>query len=271
MFQEGNGLAAPVLAERILAAEDELLVSGCRELPTAWARLLVAPNHPAIYDVNCIRRARGSFSIAELEEAFARVMAESGCRHRRVASREEATIRRLDAYLLPRSFSRQVCVAMAHIDGSIAPPMPRGLEMVLVDPADRRLIEGVRACQDQVRREEPWYSPEVSRQMDELALRQVHHGGAEFLAAVTRRAEVVGSLLLRRADGLGFVADVGTVPSRRGRGIASALVAAATSLSLSNGCAAVGLTARRDDAPRRIYERLGYTVVGETVDWLGGP
>ena len=271
MIQEGSRLTPPELAEQILAAEDELLVSGCREVTTPWGRLLVDSHHPSIYDVNCIRDARGPFTVAELEEAFTRVMAESGCRHRRVASRDEATIRRLDASLLGRSFSRQVCVAMAHLGEVRAPPVPRGLDLVLVDPADERLVEGVCACQDQVRREEPWYSREVSRQMDDLALRQVHRGGAEFLAAVTRRGEVVGSLLLRRAHGLGFVAAVGTVPSHRGRGVASALVAAATSLSLGDGCVAAGLTARRDDAPRRIYERLGYAVVGETVDWLRGP
>lgn len=270
MIQEGSRLTPLELAELILAAEDELLVSGCRELPTSWGRLLVDPSHPSIYDVNCIRDVRGPFSVHDLEDGFARVMAESGCRHRRVASRDEATIRRLDGYLLARSFSRQVCVAMAHLGEVKAPPVPRGIELVLVDPTDETLVEGVAACQDLVRREEPWYSRDVSRQMDDLALRQVRRGGAEFLAAVTRRGEVVGSLLLRRAHRLGFIADVGTVPAQRGRGIASALVAAATSLAQGSGCVVVGLTARRDDDPRRIYERLGYLVVGETVDWLRG-
>jgi GNAT superfamily N-acetyltransferase len=271
MIQEGSRHSTEELAELILAAEDELLVAGCREVPLPWGRLLVDPSHPSIYDVNCIRDARGGFTTVELEAGFARVMAESGCRHRRVASREPATVLRLDAYLLPRSFSRQICVAMAHL-GEVRPtPVPRGLELVLVDSDDDRLVDGVCACQDLVRREEPWYSREVSRQMDDLALRQVRRGGAEFLAAVTRRDEVVGSLLLRRAHGLGFIADVGTVPAERGRGVASALVAAATSLAHGADCLAVGLTARRDDDPRRIYERLGYRVVGETVDWLRGP
>lgn len=269
MIQEGHRLAPAELAERILFAEDELLASGCSEEATSWSRLLVDPAHPSIYDVNCIRDARGPFTRAELEAAFLRVMAASGCRHRRVASRDPATIRRLDGYLLGEGFSRQVCVGMALRGEVPAPPVPSGLDLVLVDPRDGRLVEGVAACQDLVRREEAWYSREVSRQMDDLAFRQVR-GGAELFAAVSRRGEVVGSLLLRRADGIGFIADVGTIPSLRGRGIASALVAAASAYSLASGCLAVGLTARRDDAPRRIYERLGYAVVGETVDWLRG-
>lgn len=269
MIQEGSHLDTPELAETILAAEDELLASACTEVTTAWGRILIDAAHPSIYDVNCIRDARGPFTPAELEAAFARVMAESGCRHRRVASRDPATVRRLDGYLLGLNFTRQVCVAMLHRGTVPAPRIPRGLELVLVDPRDRRLVDGVGACQDLVRREEPWYSREVSRQMDDLALRQVRAGG-EFFAAVTRRGEVVGSLLLRRSRGIGFIADVGTIPSMRGRGVASALVAAATSFSLGEDCVAVGLTARRDDAPRRIYERLGYVVVGEAVDWLRG-
>jgi GNAT superfamily N-acetyltransferase len=105
--------------------------------------------------------------------------------------------------------------------------------------------------------------------MDALALRQVRRGG-EWFAAITRRGEVIGSLLLRRDRGVGFIADVGTAPAWRRRGIAPALVAAASAWSQGHGCALVGLTARRDEAPRRIYEDLGFRVVGETVDWLRG-
>ena len=67
---------------------------------------------------------------------------------------------------------------------------------------------------------------------------------------------------------LGFIADVGTDPAWRRQGIASGLVAAASSLAQERGCTQVALTARRDDKPRDLYARLGFEVVGESVDWL---
>jgi ribosomal protein S18 acetylase RimI-like enzyme len=47
-------------------------------------------------------------------------------------------------------------------------------------------------------------------------------------------------------------------------------VAAAAELARERGCRVVGLTARRDDRPRRLYERLGFQLVGESIDYLRG-
>ncbi len=270
MIREGERLpAADELAEAIFAAEDELLSIGCggRRLP--FGRLLVDRDHPAIYDVNCLRDVRGTPSLAELDAAFDEAL-EAGCRHRRAAARDPRTVRWLDQLLLPRTYTRQVCLAMAHLGPTPAKPVPRGTELVLVDPDDEMLVRAVEYAQDRVRREEAWYSADVSRQMDELALRQVREGGANLVAAVSKDGEVYGSLLLLRTGDVGFIADVGTAPGHRRRGIASALVAAAVALSRGWGSDVVGLTARRDDRPRRLYERLGFVAVGESVDWLRG-
>lgn len=259
------------IAEMIFRAEDELLSVGCRISVTPFAQVLRDPSLPLIYDVNGLRDVRGRPTLDQLRRACDAPGSGVG-RHLRLVARDPATVRHLDALLLPLGFSRQVCVAMA-LEGPVpSPPIPQGLELLLVDPEDEVLLQAVSVGQDQVRREEPWYGVEVSRQMDVLALRQMRVGGAEFLAAVAPGGDVVGSLLLRCSAGVGFIADVGTVPRERRRGVASALVAAASAVCRDRGCATVGLTARRDGNPRRIYGALGFVPVGESVDWLrAGP
>lgn len=257
---------AEALAEKILHAEDELLAIGCEQTPAPFARVLRDRSLPLIYDVNGLRDVRGTPSFQELAQVAG--VAGGRSHHWRLVARDPATVRHLDSLLLPRGFMRQVCVAMA-LRGEPQPsPLPSGIELALVAPEDSTLLRGISASQDLVRREEIWYGAEVSRQMDALALRQMREGGAEFLAARNDGGTVVGSLLLRCSGGVGFIADVGTSPAFRRRGIASALVTAAASVARSRGIRTVGLTARREGAPRRIYADLGFEVVGESIDWL---
>lgn len=265
-----RSLSSAEVTEAVFGAEDELLALGCLRIRLSFAEGLADPDHPSIYDVNSLRNVRGNPGWSQLEAGFARVIAATGGRHRRLISRDPATIRYLDELLLPRSFSRHACVAMAL---EMAPPdlrLPRGLSVAVVGVEDAVLLQAVNRCQDQVRRDEPWYAPDVSRQMDEMALRQMKEGGAQFIAALDRREQVAGALLLFCQGGTGFIADVGTPPVWRRQGIASALVAAASTLAFQRGCSLVGLTARRDDQPRHLYAQLGFRVVGESIDWLRG-
>ncbi len=259
------------VAEAIFAVEDELLALGCRREHLSFGDALIDAVHPSIYDVNTLRAVWGQPSWADVEHGFARIKKGSGCRHRRLVARDPDTVRHLDSLLLARGFTRQVCVAMALRGRAPARHLPENLTLHLVDASDPRMLAAVAHCQDRVRREEPWYSPDVSVQMDEMAERQLREGNAEFLAAVDAAGMVASALLLFCRDGIGFIADVGTAPSFRRAGLATALVAAASSLAQGRGCSLVGLTARRDDRPRHLYARLGFEVVGESVDWLRGP
>ena len=269
------GMLAPAwsageLAETIFAVEDDLLGLGCRRERLSFGEATIDAAHPSIYDVNSLRAVRGKPTWLELESGFSLIQRGSGCRHRRAVGRDPATVRHLDELLLPRSFQRQVCVSMALTGPAPWRPVPEELLVHVVGADDTSLLEAVARCQDRVRRDEPWYAPDVSAQMDEMAERQMREGGAQFVAAVDRWGTVAGALLLYCSGGCGFIADVGTPPQMRRKGIASALVAAAAAVARERGCTVVGLTARRDDRPRHLYARLGFEVVGESVDWLRG-
>jgi predicted GNAT family acetyltransferase len=70
------------------------------------------------------------------------------------------------------------------------------------------------------------------------------------------------------ADGVERIASVYTPPVLRGRGYASALVAALTQDAFARGCSSVQLNTDVDNpTSNAIYERLGYERVGEQATW----
>jgi ribosomal protein S18 acetylase RimI-like enzyme len=75
---------------------------------------------------------------------------------------------------------------------------------------------------------------------------------------------IVGYLLAERRDEgqLGYVCVLGVSASWRGRGVGTALVAAAVMIWLAAGVREAGLTVASDNpGARRVYERLGMTVL----------
>jgi predicted GNAT family acetyltransferase len=74
------------------------------------------------------------------------------------------------------------------------------------------------------------------------------------------------------AEGGERVASVYTPPRLRGRGYASALVAAVTQDAFARGCSFVQLNTDVDNpTSNAIYERLGYERVGEQATWRVAP
>lgn len=266
MGKQAAELTLDPLAELVFQAEDDLLAIGCQQIRLPFGCMLRDPELPLIYDVNSLRKVQGRPTLSELRRVFR--AADPAGRHQRLVSRDPETVDWLDGILLPRGYYRQACVAMVLDGDAPAISVPEDVTICLVDPDDDEREKEVARCQDKVRRKEPWYGKEVSRQMDRMALRHVREGGAEHLAAFLPDGSVAGSLLLRCANGVGFIADVGTAPLWRRRGIASALVAAAAAIAQERGFEIVGLTARRDDSPRHLYARLGFRTLGESIDWL---
>jgi len=74
----------------------------------------------------------------------------------------------------------------------------------------------------------------------------------------------VGTAMLRVANGCGCVSAVGVLPAYRGRGLGSALTAAATAAAAQSGCEVAFLHAT--EAGRGLYERLGYAQVDVHID-----
>ena len=79
------------------------------------------------------------------------------------------------------------------------------------------------------------------------------------------------SCVLYERDGIGQVETVGTRPEDRGRGLASAVVLAASDASRRAGHELTFIVADADDWPWKLYERLGFDPIGEKSDFLRKP
>lgn len=91
-----------------------------------------------------------------------------------------------------------------------------------------------------------------------------HLRAASYLHLVARlEGRAVGCAEVRWAAGTAYISGVGVLPDLRGRGIATALSAAATITARARCAGPVWLLAEPDVAP--IYRRLGYAVVDEHV------
>lgn len=138
------------------------------------------------------------------------------------------------------------------LDGWSAPPPPAGLEIT----APRTRAEFVVAYAG---------SFAMPAELTEALVVPADLASPRYAHLVGRMDGVtVGTAMLRVANGCGCVSAVGVLPAYRGRGIGSALTAAATAGALERGCDVAFLHAT--DAGRGLYERLGYAQVDVHID-----
>src|SRR5262249_48517407 len=67
------------------------------------------------------------------------------------------------------------------------------------------------------------------------------------------------------------VESVATLEEHRGRGVARAVVLAATRAALASGAGHVFIVADDADWPKHLYERLGYDHIGRTWQYMREP
>jgi GNAT superfamily N-acetyltransferase len=82
-------------------------------------------------------------------------------------------------------------------------------------------------------------------------------------------AAAAGTHLVAEAEGVAAIGNVYTRQDRRGRGLASRLVAAVAAELLNCGARTIALNVARDNAPaRRVYEKLGFAHYCDFVEGL---
>lgn len=93
-----------------------------------------------------------------------------------------------------------------------------------------------------------------------------HHAAADFLAIEHVDQGPIGRWIVDRAYGEREVriVDVALQPAWRGRGLGAALLGACQDEAAARGCEVTLHVAHHNDAARRLYERLGFSVAGDT-------
>jgi GNAT superfamily N-acetyltransferase len=89
-----------------------------------------------------------------------------------------------------------------------------------------------------------------------------------FHLAFADRQPVAYGAVAVAPGGVGMVEDVFTLPERRGRGVASAMIAAFVEEARRRGCDTVFIGALADEAAKRLYGRLGFAPVALARSWV---
>jgi ribosomal protein S18 acetylase RimI-like enzyme len=95
-------------------------------------------------------------------------------------------------------------------------------------------------------------------------------GGKRWFAIRDRDGSLVSLAALLVLEGVGYIDNVATFPAHRGRGYASAITRRLTREAADRGAGQVCLFADPEDhAVVRMYERLGFTPVGQLASTRG--
>ncbi len=149
--------------------------------------------------------------------------------------------------------------------------------MVLTRDPDRRPAGArevartdVRDVRRAVAEANPRFSQEAVEQRFLRDARLDPVGNARWFAAPAEGPPGASCVLYERG-GVGQVETVGTLPQRRGEGLASAVVMAAVGASRDRGDELPYIVADADDWPLMLYEQLGFDRVGDQRAFLRKP
>ena len=126
-------------------------------------------------------------------------------------------------------------------------------------------LEEAEACARMMAGTEPWIT---LRRDYEACLRVVHDETRERYVAYERE-RVAGLLILNlRGAFVGYVQTVCAAPEYRGRGVGTALVTFAEERIFREHKNVFICVSSFNAGARRLYERLGFTLVGELTDYV---
>ena len=255
--------AGTTLQELFAHVRDALfrnLSSVSRVQKRPWGAIFVAPDFPAVHDANMAwveRVPKGGIGQVVLELDGATRSQGISFRHLDFADPQAA--HEAQGPLIDMGFSPSRSVAMVRLGISACVKNP-DLEVREVDtPEEWDVYDAILS----ELHAESGYSEEVSRELVER-----YHARLDKLRERVYLGlfggEGAGIATLVPTEKLGYLAEVGTRPEHRRRGVARTLVEEVSNLGQRMGMPYVGLTTGWDnDAARALYTSLGYQPVGE--------
>jgi ribosomal protein S18 acetylase RimI-like enzyme len=263
---------AAALLDRIVASEDRIAQASAEVCWLAEGQVCRQRRFPHVFDANVVRHPR--LSEQGLDEAIERLAAplrEIGARHIQVAC---------DAAPLPDGLAKQlrargfVCDRLLAMVLPGAPARSAPDEVGILQVGVEAPAEWYAQTMDRMSREEPWYTPAVSREIIGSLEAKARVGALElYVASLERRPAGAAGLAVGEgpAAGVAAIVTVGTVPESRQRGVGQGLVVTLAERARARGCDLVYLVARAGDTPKDMYRKFGFTVAFGFDVWLRPP
>ena len=255
---------------RILASEDRLAEASAEVLVLPEGRVIRQGACPHVFDANLIRHPRLSLDgLDQALEALSAPLRAIGARHVQIACDEQPLDDAVAQALRRRGYQGERLLAMA-LPGAPARRADGAVKILAVEgeapePWYPQVME-------RMSRDEPWYSPRVSREIITSLTSKADAGVlALHVAALDRRPVGAAGLAMDAERGIAAITTVGTVPEARHRGVAQALVVTLAERAQAAGCDLVYLVARAEDTPKEMYRKLGFEVVHGFDVWLRPP
>jgi GNAT superfamily N-acetyltransferase len=251
-------MSSPAPIARFFASLDLLLQ---RVQPTWWGAVVTDPRFPDVHDLNYARvdTAQPDLTLAEVEEVLLPAVRENAARHFHVVVFEPGGCATLLGQLERAGHHLSADTVMRFEAGMPGPDgahdvewLPHGDELwALLERAFREfgIIEGTVRAQVLA-----W---------NRLVLTPA--GRRWFV--VRDGGEFAGMGSIQVIDDLGYVDDVLTMPAKRGRGIASAIVRTLVRWARGHGAEHV-LLLTDQPGPIRLYRSLGFAESGRVVGAL---
>jgi ribosomal protein S18 acetylase RimI-like enzyme len=237
--------------EQLLAAVDAS--EPVADVPRALA--LSTPSLPRVWELNVVL-APGTAGAERLIDAADAVQARAGLAHRRLRMDGAAPAEPLRAAAAARGWRVERELVMVREPAAQAPAHAGRVEEVG--------REALAAARDEFLRTEPYGDdPETRRQLIAQHERWARGAAVARSLGVVDGGRVVAWCSAYDDGELYELDDVAVLPGRRGEGLGRELVAGATALAPPGRVPF--LLADADDWPRHLYERLGFTAVGERV------
>ena len=258
-----SGSSDPKLLERLIEFELALERDSSEVVEEFdWGRLIYNPRTPAMWSGNYLEvrstdlDAHGLAALADrIQGPLERI------EHRDVVAADPA-------------YAERLAPGFEALEGW---DVARSLYMVLTREPEREVgsareieREGIAPVRRADTENDPDFSPAALEQQFARNARLDAVGNGRWFAAPAGGPPGAACVLYGR-DGIGQVETVGTVPERRRRGLASAVVVAACEASRKRGDELTFIVADADDWPWRLYQRLGFDRVGLFCSFLRKP
>jgi ribosomal protein S18 acetylase RimI-like enzyme len=261
------------LVTRVTACEDAIAHAAAEVFPLEEGQVCRQRAFPHVFDANVVRRPR--LRLDRLDEQLGRLQAPLkaiGARHLQIALEPAPLPEPLAAALRARGFVRDRLLAMV-LAG--APARGPAADVEVRDVTAGEAPFGWYAdTMDRMSREEPWYTPAVSREIIGSLASKADAGVLTLYVAV-REGRPVGAVGLARgrgpSAGTAAIVTVGTVPEARGRGVAQTMVVQLAEQARARRSDLVYLVARAGDTPKEMYRKLGFAVSFGFDAWLRPP
>jgi GNAT superfamily N-acetyltransferase len=241
-----------------LRRTEEAIVDEVR--PMGHATALLTPTLPLVWQLNAVRVEDGGAGARQLIAAADEALGDAS--HRKLVVHDQELGVRLAPALSRDGWNvyRLLVMVRDRAPERTAAPGAGG-------EVDRS--SGARALAA-FRREQPFgWQEEAVQQLTAMDERYGRAIRARDFASPP--SDPAASCRLYTADGLAQIDEVGTVERRRGRGHASAAVLAAADVATTEGCDPIFLLTDAADWPQHLYERLGFSPIGQLYEFLKLP